>query len=130
MGARSIRKGKVMKSSSTVFVLADKSQNLLLEKLFDIGYVPIVREKMHKALDIIRHENFAAVLIDRDTADVDILEFILNVRDIKEDIPVIIIGDLFSQPQKYRAVLKQEHTFFVNKSSNQLGHVLQDILRH
>jgi hypothetical protein len=40
----------------------------------------------------LRSERFAAVLVDRGATDVDALEFVLNVRDINEHVPVVVVG--------------------------------------
>jgi len=60
--------------------------------LLDLGFSPMLRSSMSSALSKLRSERFAAVLVDRGTIDVDALEFVLNVRDINEHVPVVVVG--------------------------------------
>ena len=77
---------------SAVLVLGSNKNRELIEQLLDIGFAPVVRETMQAALSALRRESFAAILVDRDRMSVDPLEFILNVRDIDEQTPVMVVG--------------------------------------
>ena len=77
---------------TAVLVLAEECAEIT-EALFGIGFTPLVCERMHGALDRLRHERFAAVVVDPTRMDVDVLEFVLNVRDIDAETPVIVVGE-------------------------------------
>ena len=83
-----------MGNQLAVLILGSTKHQELKEILFDLGFIPIERRNMIQALEMLHHERFVAVFIDYDHVDVDALEFILNVRDMKLSLPVIIIGEL------------------------------------
>jgi hypothetical protein len=47
---------------------------------------------MRHSLEKLRHQKFGAVLVDRKFTRADVLEFILNVRDVNKEVPVLVIG--------------------------------------
>lgn len=81
-----------MSQSTSVFVFGNNSHSRLIEGLFEQGLTPILRRTMLPALEKIRHENFIAIFIDCNAVEIDILEFVLNVRDINSHIPIFVIG--------------------------------------
>jgi len=72
--------------------LGSNSNRELEDLFFDLGLDWIVRETMPAALNALRHDSFAAVVLDRDHVEVDVLEFILNVRDIDKRTPVVVMS--------------------------------------
>jgi len=78
--------------ATALLVLGSSTDRKLVDALFDLGFAPLVRDSMSSALSKLRSERFAALLVDRDSADVDALEFVLNVRDIDEHVPVVVVG--------------------------------------
>jgi DNA-binding response OmpR family regulator len=99
---------------NAVLVLGSNDNQDLVDVLFDIGYTPIVRERMQGALDRLRHERFAAIIVDRDHVNVDVLEFTLNIRDFDEQTPVVVIGDS-TDAQSDQVLLLQGQTFLLEK---------------
>ena len=77
---------------TSVLILGSNSNKELEDLFFDLGLNWILRETMSAALSALRRESFATVVVDRDRVEVDVLEFILNVRDIDRRTPVIILG--------------------------------------
>jgi len=78
--------------ATALLVLGSVTDRTLVDALFDLGFSPLVRDSMSSALSKLRSERFAAVLVDGDAIDVDVLEFVLNVRDINEHVPVVVVG--------------------------------------
>jgi FixJ family two-component response regulator len=78
--------------SQAVLVLGNHANRELAQMLSGIGFVPRVWGSMRHSLDKLRHEKFTAVIVDRKFTHADVLEFVLNVRDIDQDIPLIVIG--------------------------------------
>lgn len=116
-----------MNSSTTVLVLGTDQQSTLIEMLFDIGVVPIVRKRMLPALDRIRHERFDAVFLDQNRGEVDVLEFVLNVRDHNSKIPVVVVGDI-SDTREQRLVNSMQPIFSVKGNYHDLERQIQQIL--
>ncbi|NQT87314.1 hypothetical protein HQ560_11150 [bacterium] len=56
------------------------------------GLAPLVRDTISASLHELRRGSFALIVVDRDHADVDVLELILNVRDIDQRTPVLVVG--------------------------------------
>lgn len=116
-----------MNNSSIVLVLGEEERSELMEMLFELGYLPLMRKDILNALDKIRHEKCAAVFLDQSHEDVDVLEFILNVRDIDSRIPVIVVGQLEDESHR-RIIFRQEHLFLLNGTPANLKRDIQKVL--
>jgi len=117
-----------MKSTAVLILGTDHNRDLM-EVLFDFGFAPLVRKTIRETLDKLRHERFAAVIVDRNHAAVDVLEFVLNVRDLDEQTPVVVIGSS-TDAQSDEAILSQRQTFLLGAfdASDQLGNELEQVL--
>ena len=73
-------------------ILGSSRDKKLANALFALGLAPIVRETMGSALTKLRYECFQLILVDRFRVDVDVLEFVLNARDLDEATPILIAG--------------------------------------
>jgi DNA-binding NtrC family response regulator len=79
-------------NSSTILVLGHHARQDLAEMLCETGIDVEVRGSVQAALERLRRGRLAAVLVDRRFTRADVLEFILNVRDVEPAVPVIVIG--------------------------------------
>jgi FixJ family two-component response regulator len=79
-------------NSKDILVLGNHAQRDLMQSLSRVGFVPQVWGSMRHTLDKLLHQRFAAIIVDRKFTNADVLEFILNVRDINKEIPVVVIG--------------------------------------
>lgn len=80
-------------NSQDVLVLGNHANRDLVEILSSIGFTPQVWGSMRHSLEKLFHQRFVAVIIDRKFTHADVLEFILNVRDIDKKVPVVVIGN-------------------------------------
>jgi len=96
-------------NSQAVLVLGNHANRDLVEVLSNIGFAPQVWGSMQPSLDKLRHEKFAAILVDLKFTHADVLEFILNVRDIDKKVPVVVIGTVEDE-RIDRTIVKQAHT--------------------
>lgn len=118
-----------MSGNKTVLYLCKDNSNKMIDKLFSMGYIPLIREKMFKALESLRHGDYQAVLIDARSSEVDMLEFILNVRDIDPNIPVLII-DRAENVFIDQAVVRLNNTFLMAPNPQRLAQTMQLLNRH
>jgi DNA-binding NtrC family response regulator len=79
-------------NSQAVLVLGNHANRKLVKTLSRVGFDPQVWGSMRHTLEKLVQQRFAAVIVDRKFTSADVLEFILNVRDINQQIPVIVIG--------------------------------------
>jgi len=79
-------------NSQAVLVLGNHANRDLVKTLSHVGFAPQVWGSMRHSLEKLVHQRFAAVIVDRKFTNADVLEFILNVRDINQEIPVVVIG--------------------------------------
>ena len=79
-------------NSKAVLVLGNHANTDLKQSLSNVGFAPEVWGSMRHTLDKLLHRRFVAVIVDRKFTNADVLEFILNVRDINKEIPVVVIG--------------------------------------
>lgn len=118
-----------MGSSATVLILGSEKRSDLIETLFNLGYVPLVRQQLHQALEKIRREDFSAVFLDYRKADTDALEFILNVRDIDDGVPVVVVGEAQNNHER-KLLLCQKNIFLLTASSEKLEPKLKKLLNY
>lgn len=114
-----------MHDTSAVLILSTNKKSDLVETLFNLGYVPLVRQTILPALEMLRHHRFRAVFIDRNREDVDALEFILNVRDLDEKIPIFVIKNAHDQ-QETRMIARQKNVLLLS-GANELRHLESEV---
>ena len=105
--------------SLLILVIGDNKQAELNEKLFQAGYIPLMRNNMYKAISLLRHEQFKAIFLKDIESKMDALEFVLNVRDFYESIPVIVLG-VSSKSEKYLKKLSNVHVAQEDKCIDKL----------
>lgn len=71
-------------------VVADIQDGPLADALFAAGLAPVFRRTLESALELLRRDQFDLIVVDRDHARVDVLEFVLNVRDFDPATPVLV----------------------------------------
>jgi DNA-binding NtrC family response regulator len=87
----SVDRSQRMKSQA-ILVLGNHANGDLVQTLLSAGFVPQMWGSVLHSLEKLRRRRFAAVIVDRKFTHADVLEFILNVRDINQQIPVVVIG--------------------------------------
>lgn len=115
--------------SDPILVLGSYKERKLNDALARAGYVPIVRRTIDAALQKIRHGYYAGIVVERNWVDVDVLEFVLNVRDYDQSTRIIVVGE--SQNVDSDDVLKSmQRTFNVGQvsSADHLTSELESIL--
>jgi FixJ family two-component response regulator len=115
--------------SQIVLVLGNIANRELIEVLSGLGFASQVWGSMQHSLEKLRHQKFTAILVDQKFTHADVLEFILNVRDIDKKVPVVVIGN-GADEKITRKIAKQDHTTILsevdsnNKLTEKLGQVL------
>jgi len=104
-------------NSQTVLVLGNHAHRDLVEVLSGLGFASQVWGSMQHCLDKLRHQKFAAILVDHRFTQADVLEFILNVRDIDKKVPVVVIGTVDDE-RIDRKIVKQAHTRVLTEIEN------------
>ncbi len=115
--------------SNTILILGDHNHHGLEGALADLGFTPVVWSSALHSLDKLRSQPIHAVVIDRDVAHADVLEFILNVRDINAHIPIVVVAHR-KQDQTDEAMRQQSQVIYIQASSQdpQLCETLSQLL--
>ena len=112
-----------------VLVLGTYANKGLIDILFGIGLAPLVRENIQGVLDKLRHEQCAAVIVDFRHANIDILELVLNVRDVDEQTPVVVLGKLTDDTVREMLASQKQTTIVEDtEDGNKLAGRLEEIL--
>jgi len=77
---------------SAVLVVSERNNKTMAQKLSDAGMDPLAPDHIESALETLRHEEVAGILISSMNAAIDILELVLNVRDVDMQIPIAVVG--------------------------------------
>lgn len=114
----------------SVLVFGNYANKGLIDMLFGVGLAPLMRGDIQGVVDKLRHEQFAAVIIDGRHANVDILELVINIRDIDQQTPVVVLGKLTNDAVR-QSLVKQKQTTIVEdtEDGNKLAGRLEGILR-
>lgn len=102
-------------NSQAVLVLGNHANRDLVKTLSRVGFIPQVWGSMRHSLEKLVQQRFTAVIVDRKFTNADVLEFILNVRDINQEIPVIVIGS-GSDERIDKKIIRLGQTIILNGS--------------
>lgn len=111
---------------AVVLVLGSARSSRLSRQLAELGLRPLTQFTMRDALDRLRHGRFTAVLVDREHASADVLEFVLNVRDLDPHTPIVIVGHS-TQPAEDELLTSQVRTYVLDSKSAQIAGALRDV---
>jgi hypothetical protein len=67
-------------------------------------------------LGALRHELTALLLVDAEHSEVDVLELLLNVRDIDRAVPILVIGDARIPDECDQLVQSLQRIVFVSRT--------------
>ena len=81
--------------ATAVLVLSGDDESGLVDAILQLGLSVLIRKTMDQALRAVRHESLAAIVLDCRQSDVDPLEFVLNVRDMDEKTPIVVMGESY-----------------------------------
>lgn len=112
-----------------VLVFGNYANKGLIDMLLGIGLSFLVRGDIQGIVDRLRHEQFAAIIVDYRYANTDILELVLNVRDIDDQTPVVVLGKLTNEVVR-KTLASQKQTTIVDDTGdgNKLAGRLEEIL--
>lgn len=114
-----------MKNFSSVLVLTNDEQSELIETLFDLGYVPLIRKKMMTTLKDVHHKHVEVIFLDLQCIEIDPLEFVINVRDIDQCLPVVIVNGNKIEGEKQ--ILDQQGIFLIPNRVDHIKGILNEV---
>lgn len=112
-----------------ILVLEKDQKNNLVERLFDCGFTPVLREGIKQALAKFRDGDFRAVVIRRDNEFIDPLEFILSLREVDRHTPVVIIGDVDDEYRE-KMLRNRSRVYFISDKEDGFHDCLRDIIEN
>ena len=103
--------------SENILLLGSESRQVLMEELRHAGFDPTVCNRHPDAIQAFGTEDVVGIMVDAKTTDVDVLEFVLDVRDIDLHVPVAVL--VSGLPKKDRAILgRVPNTFLMSTRPN------------
>jgi PleD family two-component response regulator len=78
--------------SKYILIISNTRHDPLKEKIFERGYIPILKADWQAALASLHHNTFHTIIIDRKKSKYDTLELILNVRDFDSEVRILVFG--------------------------------------
>ena len=112
-----------------VLVVGTTQDTELLELVFDMGLVPVFRQALQTGLTALQSKRFAAIIVDAGSPTMAALEFVLNVRELTRDTPVLIAG--LRRASREEAVLQElpEVTIVQSSGRRRRAHAVKPALR-
>ena len=108
--------------SYSVLVVGSVSNARLVDAIFAMGLVPVVRDRLATVVSALRGQCFEAVVVDSAHSADDPLELVLNLREFDADVPVVALMGL-DRKQEGR-ILATLHRTVVVRSSSDYGHLV------
>jgi hypothetical protein len=107
-------RSQIMKSNA-VLVLGNHAKGDLMQTLLSAGFVPQMWGGVLHSLEKLRLRRSSAVIVDRRLTHTGVLEFILNVRNVKQQLPVVVVGR--GKDERIDAkIRRQDRTIILNGS--------------
>jgi hypothetical protein len=94
--------------TNTVLVISNEQHNLLMKTISDYGFLTIAKHNLFKVKGLLRDIKPLVVTIDYNNFKGDISEFILNIRYLYTQIPIIIFGEIEHKTRDYEKLKKQK----------------------
>ena len=102
-----------MKNEKHILVITDNENSDIVRMFLRHRVIPITRRSIISAIYLLRHLHIVAIIIDKELQNVDTLEFILNARDIAQEIP-IFVPDTFNNKKDWVDVKDQVNVLVYN----------------
>ena len=105
------------KKKISLLVLGSDRNRAFVKTLKALRFDPTFLGSMEAVLHALRHVQASAILVDRNGKKADDLELVLNIRDLDERIPIILIGSP-AEGQTETLLWRQPATFLIHKPAN------------
>jgi hypothetical protein len=73
-----------------ILVISDDENSTINKQINKKNVLPIIRRSIMSAMEVLKHHNIVAIIIDKEHQNVDTIELILNARDIVSKIPIFV----------------------------------------
>ncbi len=100
----------------SLLVLGSARNKAFARILRESRFEPTFLTSMEEVLYALRSTQASAVLVDRDGKSADDLELVLNIRDLDERIPIILIGSP-AEGRTEELLRRQPATILVHKAA-------------
>ena len=71
-------------------VITDDENSRVVQSLMKQKVFPVIRRSIPSAIQILKHLKIQGIIVEDEHKSLDTLEFILNVRDVSEEVPIFI----------------------------------------
>jgi hypothetical protein len=99
---------------------------VLLHQIIHMGFIPKTEPSLNGILFSIQYLSAYAVVHDIQNSTIDSLELVLNILDVDEMLPVIIVGKITDQRQKL-IYEKMKSVFLIEDGIGQLVKLLNHL---
>lgn len=110
--------------SASILVFTQNENSELVEFLFNLGYVPLIQSQILSILKEIKHRTIRVVFLDLKHVGIDSLEFILNVRDIDQELPIVIANGKFEGETEINQL---KNIFLISTKQKQIQQILRGL---
>lgn len=100
-----------------VLLLSNRRLSSLIDALTKAHFQVVLCRGIADVLGALRCEQAALLLVDAEHSDVDVLEVLLNVRDIDQTVPILVIGDAQIPRECDQLMQSLQRVVFVSKTA-------------
>jgi len=121
----------VLLNSRAVVVVGNPLGRRLMRPLRDLGLTPELETRFNKTLENVRKRPHAAIVMNESHVGIDALELALNVRDVDDEVPIIILCDK-DEPPRLLAGVQKLRVFYLRGDvpASQLARRIKELLEN
>ncbi len=116
--------------SNRVLTIEGAGHSELQQRCRDWGFAAVGTQSMWTAVSAFRTQDFSAVVIDLETITDDILELVLNLRDINNVVPILVLGEPTDEQLKRALQNRTKVYLLVDRQDDELRAHTARVMEH
>lgn len=110
-----------------ILVITDDENSKVVQSLMKQKIFPVIRRSIPSAIQILKHLKIQGIIVEDEHKNLDTLEFILNVRDVSENIP-ILISNRYQKHKVIKQIKKFGQIEIFDETDNKIDKKLKSII--
>lgn len=108
-------------------IITDDENSKIVQSLIKQKIFPVIRRSIPSALQLLKHLKIRGIIVEDEHKNIDTIEFILNVRDITKETPILVSNKY----QKHSVIKKIQHLGHIeifDETDNMIDEKIKNLL--
>lgn len=84
-----------MNNKKNILIISNDENSDAIKLISRLKFIPIIRRSILTAIKFLRHNEIAAIVIDKKNQNVDAIEFILNASEVVRNVKIFVPAQLY-----------------------------------